>query len=363
MGVILHIIRKEFLQIFKDRPMLTVIFIIPLLQMFILSYAITTDIRNVSMVIQDDDRTPKSRELIASVIQSGRFIVRAYSDSMQNSRNAVFRGDAVISLIIPSGFAKKLHTADPAEVHLLVDGVDSNTALVAAGYARRIIMNHFSRVLDLPLPNHINVKAFYNPELESAFTIVPGIIALLLTIITSLLTALGLVREREIGTLEQLNVTPIRPWQLILGKILPFVILGGAVFALSIGVAMVWFKIPMVGSVGTLAVITGVYLLTTLGLGVFVSTASSTQQQAVFLAWFILVMSILMAGFMFPIANMPPMLQRLTRIIPLRYFIEALRGILLKGATLAELKPQLVPLLILGIIIFGLSVINFRKRV
>ncbi|MBN1296760.1 ABC transporter permease [bacterium] len=363
MRVIMHLIRKEFLQIMKDKPMLGIIFIMPLVQLFVLGYAITTDIKDVAISILDQDQTPESRAVIASVMQSGRFVAVPVESRIQDIRRSLFNGHAQLALVIPPGFARDLIAGLPADIQLIIDGVDSNTALVGSGYARSSILQYAATLSPVLLPGNVRVRALYNPELESTFGIIPGIIALLLTIVTMMLTALGLVREREIGTLEQLNVTPIRPIQLVIGKILPFAILGGLMFALSLAVAMAWFRIPMRGSVFTLTVMAAIYLLTTLGLGIFISTATSTQQQAIFLAWFILVMSILMSGFMFPISNMPEALQMITYLIPLRYFITALRDILLKGATLADLSFQWEALLILGGSIFIFSILNFRKQV
>ena len=362
MGVIIHLMRKEFLQLFKDKPMLGVIFIMPVIQLFILGFAITTDIKNVALEIQDQDRSETSRELIRSILESGRFILVPDPGRIQDIRNDLFRSKASIAVIIPNGFQKSLSTPDPSRLQLLVDGVDSNTALVAAGYTRRIVTQFFLNVLHQPIPVNVKILSFYNPSLESKFNIIPGIIAFLLTIVTMLLTALGLVREKEIGTLEQLNVTPIKPWQLIAGKLFPFVIVGTVEFFFSLMVAMLIFRIPMVGSIIPLAVMMLVYLLTTLGLGLFVSTITSTQQQAVFVAWYILVMSILMSGFMFPISNMPELLQKITYLIPLRYFITAIRNILLKGAELSDLMFELKILGMMGTFILGAAVLNFRKR-
>jgi drug efflux transport system permease protein len=363
MRVILHIVRKEFLQILKDRPMMAVIFVVPIVQLLILAYAITTDVTNISMAVLDHDRSVESRDLITKFAVSGRFNVAKNLSTMDAIQDAFDRGDISIAVIVGPDFERHLFRREPASIQIIADGVDSNTALIAAGYARRIISGHFSAKYSWLSPGEVRIRAFYNPELISRFTIIPGIMALLLMIVTTLLTAMGLVREREIGTLEQLNVTPIRPVQLIAGKIIPFVILGSVVFSLAMAVAVMWFHVPMTGSYGTLAVSLGMYLLATLGLGMFISTVTATQQQAVFLSWFILVVSVLMSGFMFPISNMPEMLQKVTYLIPLRYFITILREILLKGATLADLGFQWQMLTMLGSIIFLLAVAKFRKRV
>lgn len=362
-NVILHLIRKEFLQILKDRPMLAVIFVMPIIQLFVLGYAITTDVRNIPLAVFDYDRTTFSRTITREIFTTDYFIRVELEKRPEAMHRAFNRGDISVAVVIPEGFSDDVQQSMPGELQIVVDGVDSNTALIAAGYIRSILAQFFQELSGIDFTDNVRVRSFYNPQLESKFTIVPGIIGILITVITMLLTALGLVREKEIGTLEQLNVTPIRPFQLILGKILPFIILGGIDFALGMLIAQTWFHIPMAGNYGTLFIVTATFLLTTLGLGMFISTISSTQQQAVFVAWFILVMSILMSGFMFPISNMPPLLQKITYAIPLRYFVSALREILLKGASLAELTFQMKALGILGLVIFISSILTFKKRV
>ncbi len=363
MRVILHIIRKEFLQVLHDKPMLGIIFVIPIIQLFVLGYAITTDIKNVPLTVLDLDQTTQSRAVIQSVVQTKRFILLPPAKRIQEVRRKLGSGETTLALIIPRGFSADLASGSGADLQLIVDGVDSNTALVGSGYARRAMYAYFSKLSGNTSFGEVRVRAVYNPELESKFGIIPGIVAILLTIITTMLTALGLVREREIGTLEQLNVTPIRPIQLIIGKTLPFAFLGSIMVFMAILVSMIWFKIPLRGSIDALAVVTVLYLLTTLGLGLFVSTTTSTQQQSVFLAWFILVTSILMSGFMFPISNMPVFLQKLTYLIPLRYYVTALRAIMLKGAGLTDLAFQCKALLISGSAIFLFSILKFKKRV
>jgi ABC-2 type transport system permease protein len=363
MRAILHLMRKEFLQVMKDRAMLGIIFFIPIVQLFILGYAITTDITNIALIIEDRDNTSESRALLDRFAHSPLFHLVDRRIRNEDKSDEFDRGSAVLTIVIDSDFESALRRQTVPAIQLLVDGVDSNSALVAAGYARSIIISHLRQKLQLPFTSAMQPRALYNPTLESKFTVVPGIVALLLTIVTMLLTALGLVREREIGTLEQLNVTPIRKIELIIGKVLPFAILGSIAFTIAMTVAVLQFHIPVSGSYGTLALFTGVYFMTSLGLGILVSTVTSTQQQAVFFAWFILVASILMSGFMFPISNMPVFLQKITYAIPLRYYIAALRDILLKGSGIGDLSTQLISLVAFGIGILGFSIIKFRKRI
>ncbi len=364
MGVIFHLIRKEFLQVRRDKAMLGIIFVIPLIQLFVLGYAITTDVTNINLAVVDQDHSRESRDLMERFTLSDRFILRGLHTHTSRVQAQIDTGEVSIGLVIPPNFSRNLTMGASTEIQILVDGVDSNSSLIASGYAQGIILKYLNERLTgvAAGKDFVRIRAFYNPELESSFTIVPGIVALLLTIVTMLLTALGLVREREIGTLEQLNVTPIKPWQLIIGKIAPFGILGGLSFTVALTVAMIHFHIPLEGRLSALIIFTIIYLLTNLGLGMFISTATSTQQQSVFMAWFLIVMSVLMSGFMFPISNMPEFLQKLTYLIPLRYYITALREIMLKGTPIWNLMFQLKALSIFCITILTFSLLKFRKR-
>ncbi len=364
MGAVLHIIRKEFIQVLKDRPMMGVIFVMPIIQLFILGNAITTDIENIHLAVVDYDRSDASRFLISRFEQSGRFILTPVRDRPGIVQETMDESVAMILIRIPRGFGAELLSGGSPAIQIVVDGVDSNSALIAGGYARSIISDHFagSRHTGQTYET-VRPIAFYNPTMESKFTIVPGVTAALLTVITMLLTALGLVREKEKGTLEQLNVTPVRPIQLMIGKSVPFVILGGLTFVAAMAVTVHEFRIPMRGNYLTLALFTGIYLLTMLGFGLLVSTISSTQQQALFVSWFVLVVSFLMSGFMFPISNMPAIMQKFTYAIPMRYYITVMREVLLKGAGIARLAFQLKVLSGMMLGVFLLSVLKFRKRI
>jgi len=340
MGVIWHLIRKEFLQVLRDRAMLGVIFVMPIVQLFVLGYAVTTDVRNIPVGIVDADHSQESRAVIERLCNFPRFKIHSISDTSERIQTLIDNGEISLGIIFPREFSRRINRGQSPQIQMIMDSVDSNTSLIASGYSRGILTKYFREMdrsnsqMDIEL---VRIQAFYNPELESRFTIVPGIVALLLTVITMLLTALSLVKERELGTLEQLSVTPINPIQLIIGKILPFAVLGGVALTVALTVAFLHFKIPLEGNLGTLILFTALYLLTTLGLGMFISTVTSTQQQALFMAWFILVMSVLMSGFMFPISNMPVILQKVTYLIPLRYYITVLREILLKGTSILDL--------------------------
>jgi len=374
MQQILYLIRKEFKQALRDKAMLGIIFIMPLIQLVILGYAVTTDIKRIPMVICDYDQTSKSRELIRRFEHSRRFDLAGYVRDRDRIGDYLDSGRAVLSLSIPDGFSKELAKREAPRVQILLDGQDSNSALVSMGYAQQIIrvfmndrMREWARsgTAESAAVRRVEAKinVWYNPNLVAKNYMVPGIVVLLLTIITTILTAMGIVREKEIGTLEQLMVTPIKPYQLMIGKTVPFALLGFMEVIFALTVAKLWYDIPIQGNLGELALFTLIFVFTTLGLGIFVSTRSKTQQQAMFLTWFFMVFAIIMSGFMFPIENMPKSLQLLTYINPVRYFITVVRELLLKGSGLANLWDQGLIMLIFSITTLTLSAIRFEKRI
>jgi len=374
MNTIISIVRKEFLQIFRDPMMLRIIFLVPLIQLFILGYTITLDVRNVGLVVRDEDRSELSRQLVEKIIHSRRFRIVGYEQSQTELKSYFEHSLASVSLAIPRGFEEDLLNGRKPELQVLLDGVDSNTSAVAMGYLQRIIAT-----LEVKLPQasllklgspaseqlriDSRVRVWFNPNLESKFYILPGIVAFLLTMTTTILTGMGIVREREIGTLEQLSVTPIRSYQLILGKTIPFAILGFVLFLMGLSVVSFWYGIHMAGSLLLLLVFTFIFLLTTLGVGLFVSTLASTQLEAVFITFFFIIFALLMSGLFAPIHNMPPIVQKLTYLNPLRYFIEIIRGIYLKGSGLEYLWKDGLILLGCGSAIMSLSILRFKKRV
>jgi ABC-2 type transport system permease protein len=374
MNTIISIVRKEFLQIFRDPMMLRIIFLVPLIQLFILGYTITLDVRNVGLVVRDEDKSELSRQLVEKVINSRRFRIVGYEQSQPELKSYFEHSLASVSLAIPRGFEEDVLNGRRPELQVLLDGVDSNTSAVAMGYLQRIIGSlevKFPPASLLKLGNPTSeqlridsrVRVWFNPNLESKFYILPGIVAFLLTMTTTILTGLGIVREREIGTLEQLNVTPIRSYQLILGKTIPFAILGFVLFLMGLSVVSFWYGIHMAGSLLLLLLFAFIFLLTTLGVGLFVSTLASTQLEAVFITFFFIIFALLMSGLFAPIHNMPPIVQKLTYLNPLRYFIEIIRGIYLKGSGLEYLWKDGLILLGCGSAIMSLSILRFKKRV
>ena len=369
--VIREMIRKEFYQLRHDPRMLGVSIVAPVLQVLLLGYAATTDITNSTMVVCDLDHTEESRELIRDFTNSGYFVARYTVDDPAAVDQHIERARANIGLVIARGYGRDLLARRPAEIQVILDGADANTANVLLGYATQIVSTRSQKILAqyasvihgvrygqiIPEP-----RVWFNPDLKSANYMVPGVVGLVLMIITMTLTSLGIVKEKEIGTLEQLMVTPIRPHELILGKLVPFIMIGFVDMTIVLGLARFWFGVPLVGSVALLFGLSALFILTTLGLGLFISTIAKSQQQAMLIAQFFFFMPFMFfSGFVVPIANMPRAIQYVSYIIPLRYFLEIVRGIFLKGTNLFTLWPQALALTAFGATILTLSILRFRK--
>jgi ABC-2 type transport system permease protein len=370
---ILHLVRKELLQLRRDPQMLRIVFIAPLFQLFIFGYAVTTDVKHVATALLDQDRSVQSRELAERFTRSGYFDVVHRPEGPAAVDALLDDGAVQVALVIPRGFAADLAAERTARVQLLIDGSDSMTAGMVAGYAGGVAGEYSarvaaerlerlrSRVQSVPAVEE-RTRVWYNPELKSVNYMVPGVLSMILFLVTMLLTSMAIVKEREIGTLEQLVVTPITPAELIVGKTLPYVAIGFVDMLLVLALSSFWFRVPIAGSVALLFALATVFICTSLGLGLFISTISQTQQQAMMTTFFIMLPSILLSGFMFPIANMPPVIQHLTRLIPLRYFLVIVRGIFLRGNGFAVLWPQVAVLAVFGVGILGLSTLRFHKR-
>ncbi len=371
---------KEFIQAFRNPRMRLILFLPPLVQLLVFGYAANTDIRNISLGVYNLDNSPESREIIEHFASSGYFRVVEVPKSPLEIRRLIDEGKISAALQINYGFARQLRTRQGTTVQMIVDGTDSNTASVVTAYAQTIVAEYSRQILVqriFSLPNipdemkrpffvkggiEVKSRAFFNPNLESRNFYVPGIMAFLIMLVTLLLTCMAIVREREIGTMEQLIVSPIRPFELILGKTIPFAIIGYIDVLIVTVVGVFWFEVPIRGSVLLLLAATTIYLLSSLGIGLFISTISHTQQQAMMTMFFFFVPAILLSGFVFPISNMPPIVQYITYADPLRYFLIIIRGIFLKGSGFAILWPQMLSLAILGGIVFTFSSLRFRKR-
>ena len=372
MQSILEMIRKEFRQIFRDRPMIAIIFLVPVVQLLILSFAITTDVKHLKLAVVDYDKSQVSREIIRAFSQTERFDIVDLSDDLKDIDNQMRAWKIQIALVIPQNFSRDLQRKLYPQILLSVDGVDGNTAGIALGYAQAILLNIG---VDLRTPHYLTAKGpsnhfismiermWYNLELDSQQYMIPGIVVILLTIIPMMLSAMSLVKEKELGTLEQLMVTPLRKHQLLIGKMIPFLLLAFVEMAIVMTIALTVFGISMDGSYLLLASLSLLYLLTTIGLGIFISTFTHTQQQAMFLAWFFMVFMIIMSGFFIPIQNMPSLLQGLTYLNPMRYFMGIVREIFQKGSSLIYLWPDTLLMTGEGLLISILAVIKFQKRV
>jgi ABC-2 type transport system permease protein len=361
-----YIVVKEFIQTFRDKRMRFFLFVPPLLQLMMFGYVVTLDVQDIPTAVCDLDRSADSRELVRKLESSGYFVLRAYPRSPEEIRELLDRGKVLCAIQIDPEFQDKIRKQTPVAVQVLVDGTDSNTALIALNYIGRVIAEFGAEQRGIKGRNGARIDlrtiAWYNPELKSSNYNVPGVIASIIMLVCLMLTAMAVVREREAGTMEQLMVTPIRPVELMLGKTIPFAIVGFADMALITVVGVLWFGVPIRGSFALLILATAIYILSALGIGLFISTVSKTQQQALMATMLFYMPSILLSGFAFPVENMPLFFQYVTHLNPLRHYLVVIRGIFLKGTGLDILWPQLAALFLIGIILIGLSSIRFKKR-
>ncbi|HEX6308021.1 MAG TPA: ABC transporter permease [Longimicrobiales bacterium] len=359
-----RIVVKEFLQILRDPRLNRVIFFTPVIQLVLFGYAVSTDVFDTPMHVVDHDRTQASRALIEAFTASGYFRLVEVTDRPAAMVDALDGGAAVVGLEIPRGFARALLDPDGADVQLLLDGTNSNTASVAGSFAERIVREYGARAETTPVPALVDVRerAWFNPALASRDYNVPAVIGAILMLVALLLTSLAIVREREIGTLEQLRVSPLSPGELIAGKMIPFGIIGLLDMALVTAVAVLWFRIPFAGTPVLLLLASVLYLLATLGIGLLISTLASTQQEAFMVSFLVYMPAILLSGFMFPISSMPESFQWLTLLNPMRHYLEVVRGVFLKGVGLEALWPQHLALLGMGVTVLWFSAARFRAR-
>ncbi len=374
MKTILHLLKKEFSQFKRDRSMIAIVVLAPMFQLIILGYAANMDVRNIPMVVVDYDHSHHSRELVERFVNSGYYSIANYVDSIGEIDVYLDRGDAAVALVIPKNFSNDIYAEKQPQIQLIVDGTETNTATTGMNYAAMIISRYSQNIMVdreefSPITRPVSriipeIRIWYNPDLASRNFMIPGIVGMLLMVITINLTSLSIVKEKEIGTYEQLVVTPIKPYQLLAGKTIPFVIIGMVDVVLVMSVVFLLFGIPVKGSLILLFFLSLIFLLTTLGLGLFVSTISRTQQQAMMTSvFFVMLPMFYLSGFVFPIENMPGILQKFSYLLPLRYFFEILRGIFQKGIGLADLWDQALLLSLFGVAIFTMSAMRFSKRV
>ena len=367
-----HMLVKEFIQALRNPRMRAIILVTPVIQLFLFGYAVTTDVHNIALAVYDLDQSVASRELTSRFVRSGYFDLVEPVTNPDRVRELLDRGEARAVLQFNRGFQETLQAGRTAHVQLLLDGTISNTAGIVLNYSSRIVNQYSRELLDqrvhrlLGAPPRtakveLAARAWFNEELESRNFFVPGVIAMIVTLTSLILTSMAVVREKEIGTMEQILVTPIRPVELILGKTIPFALIS---YADVIGVTIIgvlWFQVPIRGNLLLLFFSTGLFLLTTLGLGLLISTVSQTQQQAMMGAFFLYLPALLLSGFIFPIDNMPEVFQWLTLLNPLRYFLEIIRGVFLKGIGASILWPQMAALALMGVATLGLASRRFQK--
>ncbi len=358
--VIKEIITKEFLQIKKDKRMLFFIFMPPVIQLFIFGYAVVFDVKNISTAICDLENKYESREIIRKLESSGYFKIKYYTKLPKEMEYLIEKGKVKVLIQINEGFSRKMKKEKGGEIQIIIDGTDTNISSIASGYLNNIFLD-ISNKKNLPV--EFKTRVWFNPNLESRNYNVPGIIAMIITLTCILLTSMSIVREREMGTLEQILVTPIRPMELMLGKTIPFIIIGYIEMSLVLIISLTFFKIPLKGSILLLFFSAGIYIIACLGVGLFISIVSKTMQQAMMGSFFFFFPSIILSGFMFPIENMPEAIQYLTYLNPFRYFLIIIRGIFLKGNGIDILWREIFPLFLIsaGLLIFG--IIKFRKRI
>ncbi len=373
---ILNIAKKEFNQIRRDKRMFPILFIAPFLQLMLFGYAATFDIKNIPVAVFSMDNSSITRRFLDMLTSTGDFAINRYCGQSSDIDKSIFRGEVKLGIIIPADFSRRIIKGDTSNIQIILDGTDSNTAQIVLNYIKLLvhrlneeITTNVSRwrqksliLLSAKKLPDIRFRMLYNPELRSANFMIPGVIVMVLVVTTALLTAMSIVKEKELGTMEQLIVSPLKPAEIILGKLLFFVIIGFIEIFIVLSAGSLIFNVPVKGSVALLFAFSGLFLLTTLGLGMLISSITKTQQQAMTAAFFIILPMILLSGFIYPIENMPEAIQYITYLIPLRYFLVIIRGIILKGVGLVYLWDEAFILLVIGLFFITAGIINFRKR-
>ncbi len=370
---LLSLIRKEFIQIVRDPRTLAITFFLPIVQLFLLGYAVTNDVRNVPLAVLDQDRSWAARQLLDAYRAADYFHLDYDVDSEDELRRLIDGGQALAGLMIPPDYSTRIAGGETAQVAMIVDGSDptvANTALSAATMigqtkstnllVERAASRGQSAVAQMPV--EVRTQVWYNPDLLSSYYMIPALIGLILMMMTVLLTSTSIVRERERGTIEQLIVTPLRSVELVVGKVTPYVLIALIDMAEVIGAGVLLFGVPVNGSLPLLLLLSGLFLVSTLGLGLFVSTLANTQQEAMLTSMFFLLPAMFLSGFLFPLSGMPWYLQAFSYVVPLRYFLVITRGIMLKGVAIDVLQNEVLALAIFAIVIMGGAALRFRKR-
>ena len=364
---------KELIQVLRDKRLRVTLIIPPLIQLIIFGYAANLDVKDIHTAVRDLDQSTESRDLIARFSSSKYFDIVSFPQTPEEIEGLIKKGDIALSIEIPSGFSRKLKKGDTATLQIILDGTESNTAMIALGYINRILSDYSTMVLVKRLNRagmigfkeagvEVEHRTWFNPNFESRLFFIPGVIANIAFLIPIILTAMAVVREREIGTLEQIMVTPIRSWELVMGKTLPFALLGLLDVVMIALIGVFWFEVPLRGNPFILFLGNVLFLMSSVGIGLFISTISSTQQQAQISTFFFTMPAFILSGFVFPLENLPTWIQYLTYANPLRYFLVIIRGVFLKGNGLDILWPQMLALAVLGGLMILLSSLRFQKR-
>jgi ABC-2 type transport system permease protein len=368
-----HFIKKEFLQLSRDPRLVFLALLAPVIQLILFGYVASTDINHLSTVVLDRDNSVYSRAYLQSFKNSGYFDFNYYAQSPEQVRSLLDSGRAKLGLSLPVDFGRKLVRGETVGVQAVIDGSNASTAGIIQGYisqinfgrAQTLLQSRLARTgrpINLRLVN-LETRIWYNPDLKSVNYMVPGVFASILMLISMILTSASIIKEKERGTMEMLSVTPLRPAELILGKLIPYALVAFFDMVLVFLVATLWFGVQLKGSVLELFLLGFIFMLTGLGLGVFLSIVSQTQRQAMMTTVFLIMPQIILSGFIFPIANMPKLIQLVTYIIPLRYFLEIVRSVFLKGVGVKYLWHDIWPLVVFGVAILSLSVLRFRKKI
>jgi ABC-2 type transport system permease protein len=368
-----YLLVKELIQVLRDKRLRMALIVPPLFQLIIFGYAANLDVKDIHTAVRDLDQSVESRDLISRFTSSKYFDIVSFPQTPEEIEGLIRKGDIALSIEIPSGFSRKLKKGDTASVQILVDGTESNTAMIAMGYVNRILSEYSTMVLVERLNRagmigfeeagvEVEDRTWFNPNFESRLFFIPGVIASIAFLLPIILTAQAVVREREIGTLEQIMVTPLRPWELMVGKTLPFASLGLLDVIMIALIGVFWFEIPFRGNPFVLFLGSILFLMSSVGIGLFISTISSTQQQAQISTFFFAMPSFILSGFVFPLENFPTWIRYLTYVNPLRYFLVIIRGVFLKGNGLDILWPQMLALTAFGGLMILLSSIRFQKR-
>ncbi|MBB6461173.1 ABC transporter permease [Flammeovirga kamogawensis] len=374
MSALKFILQKEFKQIFRDKGMLPIIFVMPIVQLLVLSFAATFDVKDIKIEIVDRDHSHLSQQLISKYEASNYFSIVNFRNATDPHGEVLQNGSASISLEIPNDFEKDLINNKPVDLSAKVNAIDGMTAGVSASYSQTIIQefreeflksHDFSDVLKEkgmePFQINFSMKNWYNPTLNYKFYMVPGLLVLLVSMIGLFLTSMNIVKEKEIGTIEQLNVTPITKGEFIVGKLLPFWCIGMFVLSFGLVIAKLFFNVPLLGPLYIIFSFAMIYLLVVLGIGLFISTKADTQQQSMFIAWFFMIVFVLLSGLFTPIENMPVWAQNITLLNPVRYFIEVMRNVLLKGATFTDVKNNFIIISIYAAVVNTMAILAYRK--